>query len=45
MNEWLGIVPKKNTDYFRVADYESLHAIDSVIQEDGASKRGGGNRF
>lgn len=42
VNEWLGIVPKKNTDYFRVADYESLHAIDSVIQEDGASKRGGG---
>lgn len=41
VNEWLGIVPKKNTDYFRVADYESLHAIDSVIQEDGASKRGG----
>lgn len=42
VNEWLGIVPKKNADYFRVADYESLHAIDSVIQEDGASKRGGG---
>lgn len=42
VNEWLGIVPKKNTDYFRVADYESLHAIDSVIQEDCASKRGGG---
>lgn len=42
VNEWLGIVPKKNTDYFRVADYEALHAIDSVIQEDGASKRGGG---
>lgn len=40
VNEWLGIVPKKNTDYFRVADYEPLHAIDSVIQEDGVSKRG-----
>ena len=40
VNEWLGIVPKKNTDYFRVADYEPLHAIDFVIQEDGVSKRG-----
>ena len=40
VNEWLGIVPKKNTDYFRVADYEPLHAIDVVIQEDGVSKRG-----
>lgn len=40
VNEWLGIVPKKNTDYFRVTDYEPLHTIDFVIQEDGVSKRG-----
>ena len=40
VNEWLGVVPEKNTDYFRVADYEPLHAIDSVIQESDVSKRG-----
>lgn len=33
VNEWLGVVPEKNGEYFRAVDYEPLRPIESAAQE------------
>lgn len=38
VNEWLGINVERNVGYFRAIEYEPLRTIDSVVQQETASK-------